>query len=297
MLSRITSGKIRKPHLILIHGISGVGKSTFAADAPNTIWLASEDGTNNLDVSRFPEPKSWADVETAFNELAREKHNYKTLVIDSLDWLEPLLHQEICNRHGVKSIELAAGGYGKGWVEAQNEWNKLIKQISILREKMNIIFIAHNEIVKFSDPATQSEYDKFQIKLHKKAAAKFKEYVDTILFANFEVFTKKEGQKTKAFSDGVRVMYTESRPWAEAKNRFGLPYQLPLSWEEYEKAVEKALESNTNYDETKAKISEMVEQIKDEELKNAVISAVEKAGDNSEQLEKIRNRLAVRLQE
>ncbi len=297
LLERATKGKIKKPHLVLIYGVDSVGKSTFGAQAPSPIFLGSEEGTNNLDVTRFPYVGTWAEVNAAISELTNDKHNHKSLVIDSLDWLEPILHRTICERHNAKSIELAAGGYGKGYVEALGEWQQFISSLSKLRDTrgMNIILIAHSEVIKFNDPQMQSEYDRYQLKLYKKAAALFREYVDSVLFANFEIFTKKDSGKTRAFGDGARVLYTERRPGFDAKNRFGLPYQMPLSWEDYDKATQNSKPDDPKY--LKECIATMLEGVKDAALKEVVMKTVEDAKNDGKQLEAIKNRLAVRLGE
>lgn len=293
MLERVTKGRVKKPHLVLIWGVPGVGKSSWAAQAPNPIFLGAEEGTNNLDVARFPPPKNWKDIETAIDELIKSKHDYKTLVIDSIDWIEPLLHADICARTGAKSIESAAGGYGKGFSEAAIEWEKFIKSLSRLRDErgMNIILIGHGEIVKFSDPTTQTEYDRHKIKIGKKAAALFTEYVDCLFFANFEIYMQKDGNKQKHFGDGARVLYTERRPGFDAKNRMGLPFQIPLSWDDFIAAIpdKKAPEAIVSA------INGMLLELKDDELKSKVKDAVQKAGGNVPQLEAILNRLTVRL--
>jgi len=296
LLSKVTSGKIKKPHLVLIWGVPGVGKSSFAAQAPSPIFLGAEEGTNHLDVSRFPVPNTWKDIETGISELTKEKHEYKTLVIDSIDWIEPLLHADICARTGAKSIESAAGGYGKGFSEAAIEWEKFIKSLSKLRDErgMNIILIGHSEIVKFSDPTTQTEYDRHRIKIGKKAAALLTEYVDCCLFTNFEIFSKKDGQKNRHFGDGVRVMFTERRPGFDAKNRFGLPFQMPLSWEDYVKGTENDRSKSPDY--LRESIMELAKELNDERRAKA-LDATEKAGNNIVQLEAIKNRVVTLLNE
>jgi hypothetical protein len=297
LLAKVTRGVIKKPHLVLIYGADGVGKSSFAAGFPGAIFLGSEDGTNNLDVARFPSLGSWDDVTKAVSELTTEKHDFKTLVIDSLDWLEPLLHKAICERYNVKSIELAAGGYGKGYTEALNGWLALKDQLSGLREKrqMNVVLIGHAEIIPFNDPDAQTTYDRYQLKLHKKASAMWREYVDHVLFANFEIYAKKDGNKTRAYGEGARVLYTERRPGFDAKNRLGLQFSLPLSFDDFSKSCELAGEGNA--DKLKDAILAMVAEIKDADLKTKVIETVNKAGKNLQQLEAIQNRLRIRLED
>jgi hypothetical protein len=297
LLAKVTRGKIKKPHLVLIYGPDGVGKSSFGAQFPNSLFLGSEDGTNNLDVSRFPRLSTWDEVTKAINELAVQKHEFQTLVIDSLDWLEPLLYKSICERYNVKSIELAAGGYGKGYSEALNGWIALKDQLTDLREKcqMNIVLIGHAEIIPFNDPDAQTTYDRYQLKLHKKASAMWREYVDHVLFANFEIYAKKDGNKTRAYGEGARVLYTERRPGFDAKNRLGLQFSLPLSFDDFSKSCDLAGEGNA--EKLKDAIILMAKDLKDSELRAKVVEAVSKAGKNLQQLEAIQNRVRVRLED
>lgn len=297
LLAKVTRGKVKKPHLVLIYGADGVGKSSFAAGFPDAIFLGSEDGTNNLDVARFPSLSNWDEVTKAVAELTNEKHDYKTLVIDSLDWLEPMLHRSICERYNVKSIELAAGGYGKGYTEALNGWIALKDQLSGLREKrqMNVVLIGHAEIIPFNDPDAQTTYDRYQLKLHKKASAMWREYVDHVLFANFEIYAKKDGNKTRAYGEGARVLYTERRPGFDAKNRLGLQFSLPLSYDDFSKSCE--LAGDGNAEKLKEAIMVMVSELKDADLKQKVVETVNKAGKNLQQLEAIQNRLRIRLED
>lgn len=296
ILAKVTKGKIKRPKIILVFGADGCGKSTFSSQAPNPIFLGAEDGTSNLDIARFPQPQSWKDVINYLTTLKTENHDYKTVVVDSLDWVEPILHREICAEYGVNSIEKAAGGYGKGYGEAVNKWNEFIKCCSDLRDKgMNVILIAHAEIVKFSDPMMQTEYDRYQLKLYRKSAALLREFCDAVLFATYEMFTKKDNGRTRAFGEGVRVMYTERRPGFDAKNRYGLPFQLSLDWVEFEKACEAGQPHAPAY--LKNQIIELIKEITDPELRKKIEDTLEKTGNDSAKLEQIKNRILVLLEQ
>lgn len=297
LLQKATKGKVKKPPLILLYGPDGVGKSSFGAQAPKSIFLCAENGTDNLDVNRLPALKMWSEVFLAISELTNDKHDYQTLVIDSLDWIEPLLHRKICEAHGVKSIELAAGGYGKGYVEAQGEWLQFKDALITLREKrgMNIILLAHADIAVFNDPNIQATYDRYQIKLHKKASALMREFVDNVLFANYVTHPKKEGAKHRVYGDDARAIYTQRRPGFDAKNRFGLPFSFPLSYTDFETAL--ANSTPNNPEKIKEAIDGMIKEIGDEELKKLVLDTVEKAGNDSVMLSAIENRLRIRVEE
>jgi DNA polymerase III delta prime subunit len=298
MLSRVTTGKISRPHLVLIYGPDGIGKTTFGANAPKPVFLGAEQGTNFLDVARFPTPKNWGEVVDAIKELTTENHDYKTLVIDSLDWLEPMLFEQICKEHGAKSIELAAGGYGKGYTEAVERWIAFMKAINQLRETkgMNIILIAHSDTKTFNDAQLQITYERYQLKLHKNASPKFKEWVDSVLFCNYEVYTKKEGSAVQAFGEGERKMWTEGRPGYDAKNRMGLPNCLPLSWEAYETAYKKAIEGGEKPEHVINRIEDLLKNdAATDELRTKVVETVTKHATNLKQLQFIEQKLKERL--
>jgi hypothetical protein len=106
----------------VIFGPEGIGKSTLAAQFPAPVFLDTEGGTHHLDVARLPAPKSWDDVTRAITAPATEAHDFKTLVIDTIDWLEKLLVDYVCKQANKASIE--DFGYGKGYVVLAEEFAK-----------------------------------------------------------------------------------------------------------------------------------------------------------------------------
>lgn len=292
MLDKVTSGVIVEPHLVLIYGPDGVGKTTVAAQAPKPIFLEAEGGSNNLDVFRFPRLKTTAEASLAVKELIEKDHDFKSLVIDSVDWLETLLHQDICRQYSVKKIAEAAKGYGQGFVEALSWWQDFIMQLQELRttRKMNIILLGHADIIVFNDPNTQATYERYQLKLHKGSSALLRQWVDCVLFANYKTFIKKEDKKTRAFGDGARVFLTERRPSHDAKNRKSLPYEIPLGWHDFDEAATVCKPSATNY---LLQIEEILKEINDESLTKSAKEFSKKHKDNVVQLEQILNRLRI----
>jgi DNA polymerase III delta prime subunit len=295
LLSQVKRGKVKVPHLVLIYGPDGVGKSTFAADAPNPIFLGTEKGTSNLNVARFPSPKSFTDVLAAVTELTTDKHEYQTLVIDSLDWLEPVVWEAVIKQDGrATSIEDVGGGYGKGYVLALRMWQQLKTALEILREKrdMNIVLIAHSQVKTFQDPTLNAGYDRYQLKLNDKAAALFREFVDTVLFANYEVLTHKDGSKTRAVGDGARFLFTERRPAFDAKNRWGLPFKLDLDWAPYAQGVDAGHAEDSAL--LKARILELAKEA-EPAIQAKVESYLKDAGDDPAKLAKLENKLMAAL--
>jgi hypothetical protein len=237
-LDALVKGKKESPIRALLYGVEGIGKSTFAANAPAPIFIGAEDGTAQLDVVRFPSPENWNDVKEAVRELTSAQHDYRTAVIDTLDWAEPLLWEFICQRDKQTNIE--AYGYGKGYTAALDEWRVFVAMLEKLRREqhMNVILVAHSVIKPFKNPEAD-DFDRYELKLNGKAAGLLKEWCDAVLFANYETFAMPDAKtkRVKGVDSGARIIHTQRRAAYDAKNRYGLPETLPLSWQEFEAAT------------------------------------------------------------
>lgn len=233
-LASLNTTTTLKPPRIIVHGVAGVGKTTFAASASKPVFIQTEDGLGAIDVPHFPLAKTFGEVMEAFQALYTEQHDYETVCVDSLDWLEPLVWAEACKRNGWQTIEQP--GYGKGYLSATDIWREYADAVNALRNDrgMAIVQLAHTDIKRFDSPETEP-YDRYVIKLHKRAAELLQEHADILLFANWKVSTTKAdvgfNQKvTRAVGRGERTLYTEERPAFLAKNRHNLPPELPMSW-------------------------------------------------------------------
>ena len=250
MLEIIRTGREAKPPRIMIYGSEGVGKSTFAASAPNPIFIQTEDGLGEINCRKFPLANSLSEVLAELAALRDEPHEYLTVVIDSADWLERLIFDEVCKEFGVRSIEKADGGYGKGYTHALTHWRKVVNLLQELRDKrgMVVILVAHAKVERFEDPENAA-YDRYTPRLHKHAASLIAEWVDAVLFANKKFRVSKDGNDravaTPIGADGgERVIRTVGSPACIAKNRFGLPGEIPLSWAAFINAYQKVQEAN-----------------------------------------------------
>ncbi len=299
LLSQVTKGRIKQPILALFYGVDGSGISTLGSEAPKAIFLGTEKGTANLDVARLPSPQSFKDVLQAIEELRTEKHEFETLVIDSLDWLEPLVWDQVCADDNKKNIE--DFGYGKGYVFANKYWQTMMVGLSKLRDEkgMNVILIAHSQIKLHKDPQTQTEYDRYQLKLNEKAAALWREFSDAVLFMNQETVTKTDKNgRTKAYGEGDRYLYTDRRAGYDAKNRYGLPFQIQMpkggSWKSFMEAYENA---NPESPEVLIDgIKGMLTLVSDVTLKANVEAKLKEAGEDVALLSKIKSRLTALTQ-
>lgn len=236
-----TSKTVGKPPRILIYGPQKIGKSSFGALADRPVFIQVEDGIDALNVDAFPRPYSFKEVMNCLQQLAEEEHAFKTVVDDSLDWLEPLVWQEVILRYpygdkGKKIATIEDYGYGKGYGLAMEVWQEYLDALDFLRNEkgMTVIQICHAQIRKFENPETDI-YDRYELKLQKQAAAKLMEHSDIILFANYYVGVKKEEKamskegRKRAIGTGERVLYTEERPAFMAGNRYSLPAEIPFT--------------------------------------------------------------------
>jgi hypothetical protein len=240
-LASLRQSSALAPPRILIHGVAGVGKTTFAANADRAVIIATEDGLGTLQVPQFPLAKSFDTVMEALAALYSEPHEFGTVVVDSVDWLEPLIWKRACDENRWGSIE--EPGYGKGYVAALDLWRQYLDGLNALRDErgMTVVQIAHTDIKRFDSPEHEP-YDRYVIKLHARAAALLQEHSDIVLFANYRISTVKADvgfnkKVTRALGSGERVLYTAERPAFLAKNRYGLPDVLPLDWQAFSAAM------------------------------------------------------------
>lgn len=235
------------PQKIVCYGVQGIGKTSFGATFEKPILLPVEDGAAAIDVDTFPLVTTYAGLVEAINALHGE-HDYKSLVVDSLDWMEPLIWQAACDANGWASIE--SPGYGKGYVEADKYWREIMGGFDSLRANkgMNIVVLAHSEIKQIQPPETDP-FDRYQMRLHKRAFALWQEWSDMNLFLNYQIAvqTKKEAfgqERTKGIGTGDRVIYTTERPAWDAKSRWPLPEAIFIgkdkTWSAFHAALTEA---------------------------------------------------------
>ena len=306
ILSNVTKGKIQRPHLLLIYGPDGQGKSSLAAGAPAPIFLGAEDGTNHLDTSRVGIPNLKA-LHQVLDELAGDGHDFKTAVFDTLDWMERLVYADVIANWPTPITSIDDPGYGKGRVRAFELWNEILPKIEKLRSRgMHTVALAHSMVKKFEDPTTPQGYERYSLKLQDGAksdvAGLWREFVDAVLFLNTEVVVSKD-DKRRGFGDGARVLYTERRPGFDAKNRLGLPLEIRLPYEKDPAKVPAAMWGALEAELTKSTpaavnpedLKKLAEQVTDAKLRQTVLDTIKAAGEDQQQLAKVKTRLLTLL--
>ncbi|MFS5674376.1 ATP-binding protein [Streptococcus agalactiae] len=230
---QITRGKRARAQRVIIYGPEGIGKSSFAAQFPEPLFIDTEGSTDNMDVARMDKPTSYTMLK---NQIAFVKANptcCKTLIIDTIDWAESLIVDDVCAQHGKKGIE--DFGWGNGYTYTKEEVGRFLNMLQDLIELgINVVLTAHAQMRKFEQPDEMGAYDRWELKLGKKTSSQtaplVKEWADMVLFANYKTVVMTAENKKKKATGGARVLYTEHHPAWDAKNRHGLPPELPLDY-------------------------------------------------------------------
>lgn len=230
MSLNITRGKIHTALKVVLYGPEGIGKTTFASQFPDPVFIDTEGSTKHIDVMRTDAPSSWSMLMHQI-KMIKEIRPCRTLVIDTIDWAEKMARDHVCASRNYKSIEDA--GYGKGYVYAAEEWGKMLNLLEeVVQSGIHVVLLAHAQMRKFEQPDEMGAYDRWEMKLDKRTGPMTKEWADMVLFANYKTIlvtdSKTQSKKPKG---GERVMYTTHHPAWDAKNRADLPEELKLGFE------------------------------------------------------------------
>ena len=226
MAITISRGKKSRPQKIAFYGPEGVGKTTLASQLPSPLFLDCEGGTDHLDVARV-EIRTIQEFREACVFLMREPHDFKSVIVDTADWLAERDVDEMLKEDEKNSIE--DYGFGKGYKKAEERFHDLLTLLDRVRKAgLHVVLLAHSKVIKFDEPDKSGSYDRYELKLEKKVAPLLKEWVDALLFINFEtriVEREKGGAdgKKRAIGGKKRLLHCERAAAYDAKNRHGMP--------------------------------------------------------------------------
>lgn len=305
LLQAVTKGRVERPYRITLYAPEGLGKSTFASNAPSPIFIPTEDGTAHLDVARLPRPATWADLMAGVAALTSEPHDYQTLVIDTLDAAETLNWTKVIadappDKSGEKpkSIEEVGGGYGKGYQAALDVWRQLLAALERLQaeRKMHLVLLAHSQLKLYRNPQGD-DFDRYTMKFNEKAASLFREWSDDVLFGNFETFGVKEkgtAKRVRGVSSGARLLYTIRTAAYDAKTRRGVRDGIPLDWNEFAAAA--TAQQPADPVALIAEIERLAKEVGGDMEKHAR-DAIARAGKDATKLVQLNNWLAAKAAE
>ena len=233
-MKRITKGRQKRPPRVLVHSAWGLGKTTFAAGAPDPLIIDANKGSHMLNVQRV-EPESWTEVKEWVSAVERGDVKCETLVLDTITDLELMSHKELFPNSTVTDF---LGGWGKGDQEAISHWREFLLQLErIWLKGKTIVMVGHSSVKPFADPMGQS-YDRYEVSARPRLAGLLGQWADYVLFVKDETVAQKVDGKSRGISTGVRWMYTKRNPAYDAKARGTtlFPERILLSWREFEQA-------------------------------------------------------------
>jgi hypothetical protein len=239
----------------VLYGPEGIGKSTLASQFPSPIFIDLEHGTDTMDIARTDTPKTFNDVLTLMTMIL-EEDQFKTVVIDTADKLEQLITAHVLEAHHLNSIEDA--GYGKGYTYIAEEFVRFLRKCGELIDAgKNVVIVAHAMMRKFEQPDEMGAYDRWELKLSKKAAPLVKEWADMVLFLNYKTtVVTDEKTKSKKARGGKRVMYATHHPAWDAKNRFGLDDELDMDFDSIRQCFVEPPKAPDVYTQIRTKLDE-----------------------------------------
>lgn len=232
--SRLKKETDTSPMRMVVYGPKGVGKTTFAASFPKPFFIRTEDGLGELSVVSAGILNTWSDLVDQLTWLHDGDHDFKTVCLDSLDWLEPIIHAEACKRNKWPNIEHP--GYGKGYAAAVEIWREYIGYLNGLRRDrgMFTVQIAHTKVKDVHSPGMEP-YAQFKLKLNDRASEVITEDIDVVGFLSRLITTTSSTTKsgktyTKAVGSNQVILKTGFDPSIDVKVRYsGFPGEVIIT--------------------------------------------------------------------
>lgn len=247
-LKGVVRGEKRPPR-VLLYGPPGIGKSTFGSESEAPIFVTTEDGVDNLPVDQFPRAESYDALLENVSQVAKDRHDYKTLVVDTLNGASELCAQKVCEEQfgGVWYTEKGKKGFtafAQGWQSTSEEMRSLLALLDECRNArdMQVILLAHVGLHTVSHP-TDGDYTKFAPEMDKRVWARWSKWCDIILRADFDYYVKpgETGKKGRAeLGDTTRWLFSVGNAAQDCKTRVGyeMPERMLLSYPAFHEAIE-----------------------------------------------------------
>jgi hypothetical protein len=230
MAIKIERGISRGAARVVLYGTEGIGKSTLAARFPAAVILDTEDGTRQIDCARV-RCADWMTLQGAMVDLAGNAQGFQTVVVDSVDWAERMALEHMLRKDGKRSVE--DYGFGKGFVKLAEQFSAFIGLADDLIDRgVNVVFVGHSTVKRTTPPDLDEGWDRYELKLSRQVAPLVKEWADALLFANYRTrLVEGSDGRTRAKGGKERIVYAERTAAWDAKNRYGLGAELPMTIE------------------------------------------------------------------
>ncbi len=249
---KVSRGALKSGTKILVYGTPAVGKTTFGIQSPKSFFLDLERGSNLFNAFGRNETPilTWEDLQASVDWfLSPEASEFETLVIDTMDKAESLLHNYLCRTNRTKdgpkpvqTIELVADGFSKGYLVAVEEMRTLVAKLDKIADTGRTVICTAHCTYENVNNLMGSDYKRYTLKVDKRMAALFAEAFDVILFAKKDIIVKEgmftgDKKRIKAIGGEKRIMYTAEAASHLAKSRYNLPATMEFSWANYARAV------------------------------------------------------------
>jgi len=233
-LKTLKSSTSTTPPITLIYGVDGIGKTSLAAEWPDALYAPTEGQKTpaGVDIPSTDIISSWDDIETLFNELLAGGHDFKSLIIDSVGGIAPFVEGVTAARIGSASVDDnskgSAAAYGNGYKESEVEWSTFMSGCEALSQAgIAVVLLAHPEIKRFDDPLNDP-YDRYILKLNKRAGPLLREKCDIVAFINYRISLKSKEvgikkEVTHAEGGKERIINLTRGAGFDAKNRYSMP--------------------------------------------------------------------------
>jgi len=219
------------PPRICLHGSMGCGKSMTATCAPVPMWLNLEKSVLARDLGIGNQtPSSYPEVMEYLTALLTQEHEFKSIIIDTLDRLEKMITDYVCEVNGYENISKTP--WGEGLTARTKEWLKFFNLLDRLNTEkgMIVIVVCHSVIVDIEDPVLP-KYGKHTLNLYKRDAPYVTGWVDLVGYCMIKTFTTTDGERNLAITDNEHIICCQPKPAYDAKTRYeDIPDEIPMDW-------------------------------------------------------------------
>lgn len=207
---------------VLLYSQPKLGKSTWCAQADGALFLATEAGLNHLETYQVP-ITSWDDLLNACADIAKGDHQFRTVIIDTIDNAYRYCVEHVCHQLGIAHESEAS--YGRAYGMIANEFTRVLTKLSLLPYGLYLISHAKQETMETRTGTLVRTVPT----LPEKARKIILGLVDLILYLDLEAYHDETGE-----TQYRRVLRTKPTTAYEAGDRTGrLPETMPLDYQSF----------------------------------------------------------------